>query len=250
MRKVKAESDLNKKALAVKEMSLHTLNLGTHISRFARIAWILDMLFIFLAILIFSVVLILGAAKDFLPPGIWQMLDSSLDVDFKGFLFFLLGLVAVPIVFDVILSVVCEHSSVTVEKTADGATAQAPEKSGEWHDEDEWWEIVHNINSIDNAKLSREGRDMYDDVEKQLIDKAKSAHVVVSAPDVARRLGGGGSGSGAGSMNDDLDAARRAASITKEYGPGWRGYDAEAPIQDTEALGADPESFPDSNDIW
>ena len=458
MRKVKDESDLNKKALAVKEMSLHTLNLGTHISRFARIAWILDMLFIFLAILIFSVVLILGAAKDFIPPEIWQMLDSSLDVDFKGFLFFLLGLVAVPIVFDVILSVVCEHSSVTVEKTADGATAQASEKSGdmpddgeedlhyvrqalvnaqneldpaysvpswisialcalflipvgiaiffscmemntstlskllvttlsgivlfllflgafwllvwlklrvlalffsswksrrrarnlldefikdlrkyekqqgaelyrrattgstvdeslmiraaelgdpqaglymgrkilkgrvvfsdreikdakkylgiafvdipdvvlwsayarlksgEWHDEDEWGEILKNIFSIDKAKLSSEGRDMYEDVVKQLIDKEKSAHVVVSASDVARRLGGGGSVSGFGSewssMNNDLDAARRAAGIAKEYGPCWRGYDAEAPIQDTEALGPDPESFPDSNDIW
>ena len=51
-------------------------------------------------------------------------------------------------------------------------------------------------------------------------------------------------------LHDDLDAVRHAMDISKEYGEDWIGYDAEAPISDVEALGPDPESFPDSSDIW
>ena len=43
--------------------------------------------------------------------------------------------------------------------------------------------------------------------------------------------------------HDDLDAVQRAIDISRRYGDDWKGYDPEAP-------GPDPESFPDSNDIW
>lgn len=123
IRKVQAESDLKKKALAVKELSVQAKNLGTHISRFARIAWLLDMLFLFFAVFVFCVVVLFEFIDGILPPKIYQIIEpiynsEGFTAEIKAWLYCILWLVAIPIVFDFILSAVCEHTSVTVEKTA------------------------------------------------------------------------------------------------------------------------------------
>lgn len=119
----------------------------------------------------------------------------------------------------------------------------------EVHDEYGWTCILRDVRNIDKTKLSRGCRDIYDDVVDQLIYKIDSVKVVVFTSDVVQALSGSSSGSYGSSggewdrMNDDLDAVRRARGTTRRYGEDWSGYDAEAP-------GPDPESFPDSSDIW
>lgn len=90
--------------------------------------------------------------------------------------------------------------------------------------------------------------------KKEKEDRAKNARAPVHGAKFRGSGSFGSYGSGYGSdwnrINDDLDALRHAGEITKTYGEDWIGYDAEAPIHDVEALGPDPESFPDSSDIW
>ena len=476
MSKFKAESDLNRKTIAAEELLGHARDLGTHTARFARIAWVLDMLLFLPAVLAFSIMLLIVSMEDAIPPEIYQTFYSSLNA-IDPFLSLLLvsGPFVLPVVFDVILAAVCKRSPVTEGKAVGGAKPekrrnvegmygklgrvedalkglqnelnpahtlpfgksrvlcifsiiplaamlyeidvkermaassdlveiisyifacaatfllalgclwlilwlkrcvlklifsswksriqaqklckefsshlpanrarwdaedqrrmakeqeqkrisdlkegeelyrratmgrtiderlmdQAAEKGdpqarlymgkqilkrvesrgytnreikelcekaqrylmglgntdayflysvaqlrGEWHDEEGWTTILRRVRGIKKMKLSREYRDMYDDVVEQLVDKANYARSAAtpSISDVVRRLEGGGSGSysSSSSMHDDLDAVQRAMKITRTYGEDWKGYDPEAP-------GPDPESFPNSSDIW
>lgn len=123
--KVSGESDLNRKALAAGELLDHARELGAHTTRFARIAYCLDMLSLLFLILIFCLAFLLDAAKDMIPPGLYQAIDS---IDVNAFLYFLLGLVALPVVSDLILAVVCRHTPVTagIPDAAEGRTPETP----------------------------------------------------------------------------------------------------------------------------
>lgn len=121
IRKAKDETEFTNKILAAKELLGSARILGTHTARFSSIAWNLDMLFLALAILLFYAALLAGALKDVMPAAIYQAIDSD------GFLYFLLGLVAIPAVFHIIFAVVCRLTPVTVgEQEEPGSTEDAP----------------------------------------------------------------------------------------------------------------------------
>ena len=122
---VSGESDLNRKARAAEELLGRTGELESHTARFARIAWYLDMLFLLFLILTFCLVLLFDAIEDMIPPGLYQAIDS---IDVNAFLYFLLGLVALPVIFDLILAVVCKHTAVTTGQTAGEGKALTPEE--------------------------------------------------------------------------------------------------------------------------
>lgn len=125
--KVSGESDLDRKTLAAEGLLEHARELGAHTTRFARIAYRLDMLFLLFLILIFCLVFLFDAIEDMIPPGLYQAIDS---IDVNAFLYFLLGLVALPVVFDLILAVVCKHTAVTAGQTAGEGKALTPEEPG------------------------------------------------------------------------------------------------------------------------
>lgn len=127
--KVSGESDLNRKALAAGELLDHAKELGAHTTRFARIAYCLDMLFLLFPVLIICLTLLFEAIKDVIPPELYQTIHSSLDsIEVEAFWLFVLGLVALPVVSDLILAVICRHTPVTagIPDAAEGRTPEPP----------------------------------------------------------------------------------------------------------------------------
>lgn len=127
--KVSGESDLDKKALAAKELLSQARDLGAHIGRFARTAWILTMLFFFFALMTFCGVVCFELFEGILPQEVCRIIEPIYQSDgfsdeIKAWLDCILVLLAVPVVIDVFLAVVCRLASVTAEKAAGGAQAQ------------------------------------------------------------------------------------------------------------------------------
>lgn len=115
------------------EMFGQARELGAHTARYARIAYRLDMLFLFFAVLFFSLVLLIGVFEDRLPPEAVQAIGSSLDaIGLEAFLFLLLGPVILPAAFYIIFAVVCKRAPVRPVKEAEAGMSQktdsVPEK--------------------------------------------------------------------------------------------------------------------------
>lgn len=146
--KVKNAAGLDRKIRAARELLGQARDLGAHTARYARIAWLLDMLFLFFAILVFGAVMSFQFIKDILPPGLYQIIESVYQSSgftdaVKAWLYCELGLLAVPVVFFIILSVICRHTPVTVGITADGTEDQPSEEpDGEEDELDSVWRYV------------------------------------------------------------------------------------------------------------
>ena len=142
IRKIGSESDLDKKVVAVSELSAQIEVQKVRTARFAKFAWVLDMLFLLLAILVFYIPFFYEYIKDYLtdvlPAEICRMIepvynalyadDMILTDEVKGWLYCLLGLVVLPVVFYVILAIVNNHSPNATVKPLNEVRAGTPEK--------------------------------------------------------------------------------------------------------------------------
>lgn len=152
MSKVKAESDLDRKVLAAEEMLGHARELGTHTARYARIAWVLDMMLLLPAVLSFFTIILILVLEDIIPPEIYQPIYSGLDT-MNPDVFFLMtvGPFLLPPVFDAILAAVCKHSPVAAGKTAGEVKTRTPEKRG--YMEDAVWKKMSRVrDALDNVQ--------------------------------------------------------------------------------------------------
>ncbi len=162
MHKCKDASDLNKKVLAAEELSVHAGELGAHTARFTRIAWILTMLFLFLAILVFEGVLLFEAIETVLPPEMHRIIESVyysssiftedanvvLSDEVKLWLYCISGLVAIPAAFDVILAAKCRRTPVTVGKTAAKVKPNLPFEDSQWV----WKNLDYVAKTLDSVR--------------------------------------------------------------------------------------------------
>lgn len=125
-------SELDRKVFAVDELLFQTKELRVRTARFAKIAWTLDMILLFLAILVFYSVIYLALfyIYNVIPSAISQRLDPILDSDdfYMGWLCCLLVLVTLPVVSDVILAIVCKHPSGTKVQTENKVLTGMPQK--------------------------------------------------------------------------------------------------------------------------
>lgn len=112
--------DFEKKALRAEELLTWSEGMGMHTARFARLAWLIDMLFFFLALLALYGVLFARIGNLF-PSGIGRFLRTVRNADgftreVRRWLFCVLGLTALPLVSDIILSILCKNSAVRVRR--------------------------------------------------------------------------------------------------------------------------------------
>lgn len=133
IRKLKSKSDPEKRVPIAEEMFGRSRSLldsaeelGAHAARFAGIAWKLNILFSSLLILTCFVIFLPYAAPDIFSPETYQRIDSFLTAIEVELLVFMCVLLIAPVVCDIILSIVCEHSAVTekTEKKPSGAKVQ------------------------------------------------------------------------------------------------------------------------------
>ena len=166
IRKIDSESDLSKKVIAVSELSAQIEVQKVRTARFARFAWVLDMLFLLLAILVFNIALFYEYVKDYLtdvlPAEICRMIepvsnalyadDIILTDELKGWLYCLLGLVVLPVVFYVILAIVYNLSPKATAKPLNEVRTGTPEKLKlrymEETLENSWSELSSMVHSI------------------------------------------------------------------------------------------------------
>lgn len=103
-------SDLDRKILAVEGLLFRTKELKSRTKRFTKIAWTLDLILLFFAVLVFHSVLYIAffyeVIESRLPPVIYQILDR---LSLTGWLYCLLALVTLPVVSDIIFAIVCKH---------------------------------------------------------------------------------------------------------------------------------------------
>ena len=126
--KFKDWSDPDGMVLAAGELYGQARELGAHTARYARLAYRLDMLFLFFAVLIFSLVLLMGVFVDRIPPEIIQALDSDLGaVGLGAFLFLLLGPVILPTALCPVFAAASKRAEV---RSVEGEEVRTSEKAG------------------------------------------------------------------------------------------------------------------------
>lgn len=113
--------DFEKKALRAEELLTWAEGLGIHTARFARIAWLIDMLFFLFALLALYGVLF-ARVGDLFPSGVGQFLRTVHNAggftrEVAVWLLCVLILTALPLIPDIILSILCENSTVRVRRT-------------------------------------------------------------------------------------------------------------------------------------
>ena len=118
--KFKDESDLDKKVLAAEELLDNAARLRKHTTRFIRIAWILGIIPLLLASLTFNSVPWYIYEVEFpsggiIPPELRQIIapiaqSDGITDEVKQWIFCIAALLALPIVFRIILSIVCKSA--------------------------------------------------------------------------------------------------------------------------------------------
>lgn len=118
--------DFEKTALAAEQLLGWTESLGLHTARFARIAWRLDMLFCVFALLVLYGGLFFPRLSGLMPLFIRRPLGAvyragGLTRDVRVWMFCILVLTVLPLLSDVILSILCKNTPVKLRGFASGA---------------------------------------------------------------------------------------------------------------------------------
>lgn len=156
-RKPKVVSELEKKLSEGEKMLGWAKAQKKHWARFTSIAWCLDMLFFFFAVLIFHMAVWYEAIEGFMPPQLRQFFGAvfeaeGLTEEMKQWLLIILVLLALPIVFNIVLSAVWRITSVTVKDTANETKTGTNEKRDRDSLAQELYRLDKALIEIENLK--------------------------------------------------------------------------------------------------